>query len=123
MSNEVQIPEGILSNLYDPIVRNVIFSQKSRIKDAVITIVDQTHNYTVEWVNENWDAIFDKLAQWLKLTAVPEEFNRGGEQVFDCDFDPANAEFVPESGAESVVGIANFILWLAPYIIAIFKKS
>lgn len=122
MSDEIQVPEGILSNLHDTILRNVIFSQKSRIKDAVLSIVNQTRDYTVEWVNENWDAIFDKLAEWLKLKAIPEGFC-DGEQVYDCDFDADAAEFSPESNAETAIEIVNFILWLAPYIIAIFKKS
>lgn len=123
MTEEIKAPEGIVSNLCDTVLRTVIFSQKSRIKDTVITIVNQTSDYTVEWVNENWDAIFDKLAQWLKLTAIPEDFCGQGEQVYDCDFNADAAEIVPESGAETAIEIVNFILWLAPYIIAIFKKS
>jgi len=114
-------PEGIIDNIKQRIIRTVIFSQKQRIKETLILIVEQTKDFTVEFIETNWDAIFDKLAVVLKLTAIPGDVTTFGEPLYQCDFDPENAVLVPEANAESVDIIVQFILFVLPYIVKLFK--
>lgn len=113
------VPEGILDNIKDLVFRTVIFSQKDRIRDMVLTIVYKTHEYTASWVIDQWDAIFDKLASMMGLTLVPNDGSSGdGIDRYQCEFDP-NAELVPESG-ETPENIMAFVMWLLPIIMKLW---
>ncbi|MCL2624400.1 MAG: hypothetical protein FWD31_12120 [Planctomycetaceae bacterium] len=112
------IPEGMFSTLKENIFRAVIFSQKDRVKDLVLTIVDSTHRYTVAWVNDNWDGIFDQLAKMMGMTLIPQCNGECQCERYACAFDP-NAELVPESTTES---IPAFVFWLLPIIVQLFRS-
>ena len=112
---------GIISNIKDMIFRTVIFSQKDRVKDLVLTIVEKSRDYTVDWVNENWDAIFDKLAALMGLTLIPQDecpTTFGLPERYACEFDPNNLVLVPED--ENAESIASFLLWLVPIIVKLW---
>ena len=114
------VPEGIFDNLKNTILRSVLFSQKDRIKDAIILIVENTRDYTVAFVEDNWDAIFDKLALVLRLTAIPESCDENGNPRYECAFEPDEYVALPEDDAESIVGIVQFVLFIMPYIVKLF---
>ena len=111
------MPEGIFDGLKETIFRAVIFSQKDRIKDLILTIVENTRGYTVAWVNENWDAIFEKLAAMMGLTLVPQGDGEVCCERYDCAFDP-RAKLVPE--AVEAGSIASFIWMILPIIIKLW---
>ena len=120
MSETALVPEGIFDNFKNTILRTVLFSQKDRIKDAVILIVENTRDYAVDFVESNWDAIFDQLAVVLKLTTIPESCDADGNPRYVCDFNPDEYVAVPGDGAESIAGIVQFVLFIMPYIIRLF---
>jgi len=117
------MPEGIFDfwkDWKDAIFRQVIFSQKDRVKDLVLTVVENTRGFTVAWVNENWDAIFEKLAAVMGLTLVPQcDGDDCDCERYACAFDPKNPPvIVPEDGTtESIV---SFLAWLIPILIKLW---
>ena len=114
------MPEGIFDGLKETIFRAVIFSQKDRIKDLILTIVENTRGYTVAWFNENWDAVFEKLAAMMGLTLIPQTEASGPDkdgERYSCVFDP-HAELVSESGEAG--SIASFIAFILPIIMKLW---
>ena len=125
------VPEGIFSDILDNIKRKIFFAviPKSKIKDAIIAIVEnvesiaqrivaETGQTAKDWVETNIDLLIDRIASFIGLVAIPET-GVDGEMCYTVV--ETNECLVPESPENATI-IIMVVQFLIPIFIDWFRN-
>ena len=142
MTEQTQVPEGIVSDFFDGVIQKVILSQitSRNVKAIFMGVLDNADELAKASENKiddymvalartefdaNWDMLYSYIATRLGLIAIPQgigsdevRYTTGGEMI------PENEVLMPETvtpevSVEVILMIVNLVL---PYIVKWFGK-